>query len=71
MNRYEITLFETVKKTLIYEVIARGEKEAMRKAKRQYKFENADEEWTTGYFIDDSAKAMLIENNVQVSDDDE
>ena len=71
MNRYEITLFETVKKTLIYEVIARGEKEAMRKAKRRYKFESADEEWTTSYSIDDSAKSLLIENNVKVGDDDE
>ena len=71
MNRYEITLFETVHRTLIYEVKARGEKEAKRKAKRMYKYDDPDEEWTTGYSISEDAIALLTEKDVPVEEDDE
>lgn len=71
MNKYEVTLYETVKRTLVYEIKARGEKEAIRKAKRLYKFEGADEEWITGYNISEEASALLTENNVPEEDDDE
>jgi hypothetical protein len=69
MNLYEITLYETIKKTLIYEVKARGEKEAKRKAKRLYKYESADEAWVTGYSISEDAGALILENNVSVEDE--
>ena len=71
MNRYEITLYETLKKTLIYEVKARGEKEAKRKAKRLYKYESPDEQWCTGYSISEDAIALLTENNVLEDEEDE
>lgn len=71
MNRYEITLYETLKKTLIYEVKARGEKEAKRKAKRLYKYESPDEQWCTGYSISEDAIALLTENNVSEDEEDE
>ena len=69
MNLYEVTLYETIKKTLIYEVKARGEKEAKRIAKRLYKYEGADEEWVTGYNISEDANALVLENNVPVEDE--
>ena len=69
MNLYEITLYETIKRTLIYEVKARGEKEAKRKAKRLYKYEDADEKWVTGYSINEDAGALMLENNVPVEDE--
>ena len=71
MNRYEITLYETVKRTLIYEVLARGEKEAKRKAKRLYKYEGPDEEWITGYSISEDAIALVVEQNVVEEPEDE
>lgn len=71
MNRYEITLYETVKKTLIYEVLARGEKEAKRKAKRLYKYEEPDECWITGYSISEDAIALVVEQNVVEEPEDE
>jgi hypothetical protein len=71
MNLYEITLYETVKRTLIYEVKARGEKEAKRMAKRLYKYEGPDEEWVTGYSISEDAIALLTENNVPEGDENE
>lgn len=71
MNRYEVTLYETMQKTLIYEVKARGEKEAKRIAKRLYKYESPDEEWCTGYSISEDAVALLTENNVTEDDEDE
>ena len=71
MNLYEVTLYETVKKTLIYEVKARGEKEAKRIAKRLYKYEDPDEQWPTGYSISEDAISLLIENNVPEDDEDE
>jgi hypothetical protein len=69
MNLYEVTLYETIKKTLVYEVKARGEKEAKRMAKRLYKYEDADEEWVTGYSISEDAAVLLTENNVPVEDE--
>jgi hypothetical protein len=70
MNLYEITLYETVKRTLIYEVKARGEKEAKRKAKRLYKYEDADEQWITGYSISEDAGALVLANDVPVEEDE-
>lgn len=70
MNRYEVTLYETIKKTLVYEVKARGEKEAIRTAKRLYEYEGADEEWCTGYDISEDAAVLLTENNVTEDDDE-
>jgi hypothetical protein len=71
MNRYEITLYETIQKTLIYEVNARGEKEAKRIAKRLYKYEEPDEQWVTGYCISEDAIALLVEKDITVEPDDE
>lgn len=71
MNRYEVTLYETVKRTLVYEIKARGEKEAKRMAKRLYKYEGPDEEWTTGYSISEDAAVLLTENNVPEEEEDE
>jgi hypothetical protein len=70
MNLYEITLYETVKRTLIYEVKARGEKEAKRKAKRLYKYEKEDEVWVTGYSISEDAGALILANDVSVEEDE-
>ena len=70
MNRYEVTLYETIQRTLVYEIKARGEKEAKRKVKRLYKFEGPDEEWTTGYSISEDAIALLTENNVSEDEED-
>jgi hypothetical protein len=69
MNLYEITLYETIKKTLIYEVKARGEKEAKRKAKRLYKYESPDEAWITGYNISEDAGSLILENDVPAEDE--
>lgn len=71
MNRYEVTLYETIKKTLIYEVEARGEKEAKRVAKRLYKYEGPDEEWTTGYNINEECIALLVEKDIPMEKEDE
>jgi hypothetical protein len=71
MNLYEITLYETVQRTLIYEIKARGEKEAKRKAKRLYKYEGPDEEWVTGYSISEDAIALLTEQNIPEDEEDE
>ena len=71
MNRYEITLYETIQRTLIYEVNARGEKEAKRKAKRLYKYESPDEQWTTGYCISEDSIALLVEKDITVEEEDE
>jgi hypothetical protein len=70
MNLYEITLYETVKRTLIYEVKARGEKEAKRKAKRLYKYEDEDAMWVTGYSISEDAGALILANDVPVEEDE-
>ena len=69
MNLYEVTLYETIKKTLVYEVKARGEKEAKRIAKRLYKYEGADEEWFTSYEISEDANAFLLQNDVPVDEE--
>ena len=71
MNRYEVTLYETIKKTLVYEIKARGEKEAKSKAKRLYKYEDPDEEWFTAYSILEDAIVLLTENNVSEDEEDE
>ena len=71
MNKYEVTLYETIQRTLVYEIKARGEKEAKRTAKRLYKYEGPDEEWTTGYSISEDAIALLTENNVAEDKEDE
>ena len=71
MNLYEVTLFETIQKTLVYEIKARGEKEAKIKAKRLYKYAGPDEQWTTSYLISEDAIVLLTENNVSMEDDDE
>lgn len=71
MNLYEVTLYETIKRTLIYEVKARGEKEAKRKAKKLYKYEEPDEKWPTAYGISEDALALLLENNVPEDDENE
>jgi hypothetical protein len=71
MNLYEVTLYETLTKTLIYEVKARGEKEAKRKAKRLYKYESPDEQWCTGYSISEDAGALILENDVPEDEEDE
>lgn len=70
MNLYEVTLYETIKKTLVYEVKARGEKEAKRIAKKLYKYEGADEEWITGCSIVEDAGVLLVENNVSVEEEE-
>ena len=69
MNLYEVTLYETIKKTLIYEIKARGEKEAKRRAKKLYKYEREDEGWITGYNISEEAGVLLLENDVPVDDE--
>lgn len=69
MNLYEVTLYETVKRTLVYEVKARGEKEAKRKAKKLYKYDDPDESWVTGYGIGEDASVFVLENNVPEDDE--
>lgn len=62
MNKYEVHLYETVSKTLMYEVEARGEKEAVRKALKDYKLEGPDDEWITGWNVQGN-KVFLVEGS--------
>ena len=62
MNKYEVLFYETQLNTLLYEVEARGEKEAIRIALREHMFEDPKEQWVTGRKID-GEKVYLIVND--------
>ena len=47
MKKYEVLLYETQLNTLLYEVEARGEKEAIRVALREHMMEEPKEKWKT------------------------
>ena len=64
MNKYEVLLYETQLNTLLYEVEARGEKEAIRIALREHMIEDPKEEWVTGRKIE-GEKVYLIVNNTK------
>ena len=61
MNKYEVLFYETQLNTLLYEVEARGEKEAIRIALREHRFEDPKEKWVTDRKID-GEKVYLIVN---------
>jgi hypothetical protein len=52
MKKYEVLLYETQFNTLLYEVEARGEKEAIRIALREHMIEDPKEEWVTSRKIE-------------------
>jgi len=62
MKKYEVLLYETQFHTLLYEVEARGEKEARRIALREHMIEDPKEKWITGYKID-GEKVYLVAND--------
>jgi hypothetical protein len=62
MNKYEVILYETQLNTLLYEVEARGEKEAIRIALREHMIEDPKEAWVTGRKIE-GEKVYLIVND--------
>ena len=61
MKNYEIHLYEVEYKTLMFEIEARGEKEAIRKALKAYKIEGPDDSWITGWKVE-GHKAFLVGN---------
>jgi len=61
MNKYEVILYETQFNTLLYEVEAKSEKDAIRIALRTHMIEDAKEEWVTGRKIE-GEKVYLIVN---------
>jgi hypothetical protein len=60
MKKYEVLLYEVQFNTLLYEVEARGEKEARRKALKEYRVDGPDDSWITGAKIE-SEKVYLVE----------
>ena len=64
MKKYEVLLYETQLNTLLYEVEARGEKEAIRTALREHMMEDPKEKWITGYKID-GEKVYLIADDTK------
>jgi hypothetical protein len=63
-NVYEVILYETQLNTLLYEVEARCEKEAIRIALREHMIEDPKEEWVTGRKIE-GEKVYLIANDTK------
>ena len=61
VNKYEVIFYETQLNTLLYEVEARGEKEAIRVALREHMIEDPKETWVTGRKIE-GEKVYLIVN---------
>ena len=64
MKKYEVILYETQLNTLLYEVEARGEKEAIRIALREHMTEDPKEEWVTSRKIE-GEKVYLIVNDAE------
>jgi hypothetical protein len=64
MNKYEVLLYETQLNTLLYEVEARGEKEAIRIALREHMIEDPKEEWVTSRKTE-GEKVYLIVNDTK------
>jgi hypothetical protein len=62
MKKYEVLLYEVQFNTLLYEVEARGEKEARRKALKEYKVDFPKDSWTTGAKIEGD-KVYLVEGD--------
>ena len=62
MNKYEVILYETQFNTLLYEVEAKSEKDAIRVALREHMIEDPKEKWITGYKID-GEKVYLVAND--------
>jgi hypothetical protein len=60
MKKYEVLLYEVQFNTLLYEVEARGEKEARRKALKEYRVDGPDDKWITGAKIENE-KVYLVE----------
>ena len=63
MKKYEVLLYETQLNTLLYEVEARGEKEAIRIALREHMFEDPKEQWVTGCKIDGQKVYLVVDDN--------
>lgn len=63
MKKYEVHLYERVYKTLMYEVEARGEKEAVRKAMKEYNVDGPDDEWINGSEIEGSKIFLMGGSN--------
>jgi hypothetical protein len=64
MKKYEVLFYETQLNTLLYEVEARGEKEAIRVALREHMIEDPKEAWVTGRKIE-GEKVYLIVNDAE------
>ena len=64
MKKYEVILYETQLNTLLYEVEARGEKEAIRIALREHMTEDPKEEWVTSRKIE-GEKVYLVVNDTK------
>ena len=63
MKKYEVLLYETQLNTLLYEVEARGEKEAIRIALREHMMEDPKEQWVTGCKIDGQKVYLVVDDN--------
>ena len=63
MKKYEVLLREIQYNTVLYTVEARGEKEARRKALREYKYETPEDKWITGWKLTDGEQVLLVEND--------
>jgi hypothetical protein len=63
MKKYEVLLKEIQYHTVLYTVEARGEKEARRKALREYKYETPEDKWITGWKLADGEQVLLVEND--------
>jgi hypothetical protein len=63
MKKYEVLLREVQYHTVLYTVEARGEKEARRKALREYKYEDPEDKWITGWQLVDGEQVLLVEND--------
>ena len=65
MKKYEVLIYEVLYRTNLYEIEARGEKEARRKGLREHKFEDPAEIWITGWKIE-GEKVILVGNGEEV-----
>ena len=63
MKKYEVLLKEVQYHTVLYTVEARGEKEARRKALKEYKYETPEDKWITGWKLVDGEQVLLVEND--------
>ena len=63
MKKYEVLLKEVQYHTILYTIEARGEKEAKRKALRDYKYEDPEDKWITGWNLVDGEQVILVETS--------